>query len=138
MAHIAERMSSHYLGMLGGLEVTTCPDAGLLSKYLPDVRPQTFFGVPRVWEKLYAGVNAALAADKEKAQKFSEAVEAAKPIAEAGATGDLSEEQKQTWDFLGHRRAALGDLRHVRELWPNDVGSVPGEGRHRRSWVPGL
>ena len=100
MAHIAERMSSHYLGMLGGLEVTTCPDAGLLSKYLPDVRPQTFFGVPRVWEKLYAGVNAALAADKEKAQKFGEAVEAAKPIAEAGATGDLTEEQKQTWDFL--------------------------------------
>ncbi len=32
MAHIAERMSSHYLGILGGLEVTTCPDAGLLSQ----------------------------------------------------------------------------------------------------------
>ena len=100
MAHIAERMSSHYLGMLGGLEVTTCPDAALLSKYLPEVRPQTFFGVPRVWEKLYAGVNAALAGDQERAQKFGEAVEAGMPIAEAGALGDLTDEQKQTWDFL--------------------------------------
>jgi long-chain acyl-CoA synthetase len=60
MAHIAERMSSHYLGIIAGLEVTTCPDAGLLSQYLPAVRPQTFFGVPRVWEKLNAGALAAL------------------------------------------------------------------------------
>jgi long-chain acyl-CoA synthetase len=61
MAHIAERMSGHYLGILGGLEVTTCPDTSLLSKYLTEVRPQTFFGVPRIWEKLHAGAQAALA-----------------------------------------------------------------------------
>jgi long-chain acyl-CoA synthetase len=28
MAHIAERMTGHYLGLLGGLEVTTCPTPG--------------------------------------------------------------------------------------------------------------
>src|SRR5205823_6158833 len=61
MAHIAERMSSHYLGIVGGLDVTTCPDPGLLSEYLLHVRPQTFFGVPRVWEKLHAGAAAAMA-----------------------------------------------------------------------------
>ena len=35
--------------------------------------PNIVFGVPRVWEKLYAGVTAALAADPEKAEKFNEA-----------------------------------------------------------------
>jgi long-chain acyl-CoA synthetase len=74
MAHIAERMSGHYLGILGGLEVTTCPDTALLSKYLTHVRPQTFFGVPRIWEKLYGGVNAMLAADKAMAATFEKAV----------------------------------------------------------------
>ena len=64
MAHIAERMSGHYLGILGGLEVTTCPDTGLLSKYLSEVRPQTFFGVPRIWEKLHSGA-VALIGDKD-------------------------------------------------------------------------
>ncbi len=84
MAHIAERMSSHYLGILGGLEVTTCPDAGLLSKYLAQVRPQTFFGVPRVWEKLYAGVNAAMAADPAKAETFNAALAAGDEATGAG------------------------------------------------------
>ncbi|HZN15831.1 MAG TPA: AMP-dependent synthetase/ligase [Acidimicrobiales bacterium] len=76
MAHIAERMSSYYLGILGGLDVTTCPDAGLLSQYLPHVRPQTFFGVPRVWEKLHAGVMAAVSGDAEKLKQFEGAIAA--------------------------------------------------------------
>src|SRR5581483_11671719 len=100
MAHIAERMSSHYLALLGGLEVTTCPETGQLSKYLTEVRPQTFFGVPRIWEKLYAGVNAALSGDEERAKQFNEAVEAAKPIAAARSVGELDDEQQKTWDFL--------------------------------------
>jgi long-chain acyl-CoA synthetase len=100
MAHIAERMSSHYLGLLGGLEVTTCPETGQLNRYLTEVRPQTFFGVPRIWEKLYAGVNAALAGDTERATKFNEAVEAAKPLAAARAAGELTDEQQKTWEFL--------------------------------------
>ena len=101
MAHIAERMTGHYLALVGGLEVTTCPDTSLLSTYLAHVRPQTFFGVPRVWEKMYSGVSAALSADAEKAQKFNEALAAAKPIDEVRRRGEtLTAEQQQTWDFL--------------------------------------
>jgi long-chain acyl-CoA synthetase len=101
MAHIAERMSSHYLSAIAGLQVTTCPDAGLLAKYLPTVKPQTFFGVPRVWEKLYAGVAAALAADPDKQEKFNEAVETAKQIDSVRRRGQkLNKEQQETWDFL--------------------------------------
>jgi long-chain acyl-CoA synthetase len=100
MAHIAERMSSHYLGALGGFEISTCPDPSLLAGYLGAVRPNSMFGVPRVWEKLYGGVQAALAADPEKKQKFDEAVEAAIPIVERRTLGEATEEDEATYDFL--------------------------------------
>ena len=62
MAHIAERMTSHYQEMLHGYTVTTCPDPTQIATYAREVHPELIFGVPRVWEKVYAGVNAALAA----------------------------------------------------------------------------
>jgi long-chain acyl-CoA synthetase len=76
MAHVAERMVTHYFHVLDGTEVTTCPDPGQLAAYLRDVRPNYFFAVPRVWEKLYAGVHAALAADPEKQAQVEKAMEA--------------------------------------------------------------
>jgi long-chain acyl-CoA synthetase len=100
MAHIAERMTSHYQGVVGGYEVTTCPEPTLIAEYLREAKPNIFFGVPRVFEKVYAGVNAALAADPEKAQQFNDAVEAAKPIVEARTWGTATDEQNQTWEFL--------------------------------------
>lgn len=57
MAHIAERMISHYEGIGCGLEVTTCPEVGLIGRYLPDVRPHIAFGVPRIWERVHARVS---------------------------------------------------------------------------------
>src|SRR4029077_19148315 len=76
MAHVAERMVTHYFHVLDGTEVTTCPDPGQLAAYLRDVRPNYFFAVPRVWEKLYAGVQAALAADPERQAQVERALEA--------------------------------------------------------------
>jgi long-chain acyl-CoA synthetase len=100
MAHIAERMSTHYLAVMGGYEVTTCPDPGQIAAYARDVRPQIMFGVPRVWEKIYAGVQAALGADPEKKAKFDEAVAAAIPIAERRTLGQASAEDDTTYAFL--------------------------------------
>jgi long-chain acyl-CoA synthetase len=100
MAHIAERMSSHYQGIVFGLDVATCPDPGLIAGYCREIKPESMFGVPRVWEKVYAGVNAALAADPDKAAKFADAIEASKALVAARQRGPLTEQQQQTADFL--------------------------------------
>jgi long-chain acyl-CoA synthetase len=100
MAHIAERMSGYYLACLGGFEVTTCPVPGQIAAYASEVHPETMFGVPRVWEKLHAGVEAALAADPEAKAKFDEAVAAAIPIVERRTAGTASAEDDATWAFL--------------------------------------
>ncbi|HEX9681925.1 MAG TPA: long-chain fatty acid--CoA ligase [Acidimicrobiales bacterium] len=101
MAHIAERMISHYLGIALGAEITTCPEPGSVAAYLPHVRPETFFGVPRVWEKIHAGVIAAVAADPEKSQKFNEAVDAGAPLRDKVTAGEtLTDDEQGTLDFL--------------------------------------
>jgi long-chain acyl-CoA synthetase len=100
MAHVAERMTSHYSGILAAYEVITCPDVGQVAGYLRDVRPQVFFGVPRVWEKIQSGLLAALAADPDKLRQFEDGVAAAIPAADARAWGRATDEQEATWAFL--------------------------------------
>jgi long-chain acyl-CoA synthetase len=100
MAHIAERMSSHYLALGGGYEVTTCPSPGDIAAYARDVHPEIMFGVPRVWEKIYATVHGALAADADRKAKFDEAVAAAIPLRLKKTRVALTDEEQQTLDFL--------------------------------------
>jgi long-subunit acyl-CoA synthetase (AMP-forming) len=61
MAHIAERICTHYLPMVVGFAVVCCPRAGDVIGLLRQVRPQLFFSPPRLWEKLQAAVAPALA-----------------------------------------------------------------------------
>ncbi|MEU7872064.1 AMP-binding protein [Dactylosporangium sp. NPDC049140] len=62
LAHIAERMLGIYNAVYRAGHVTICPDAAQLVPALRTVGPASFFGVPRVWEKMAAGVQAQLAA----------------------------------------------------------------------------
>ena len=96
MAHIAERMASHYLGIVGGFEVTTCPDPTEVAAYAREVRPQTIFGVPRVWEKIHAGVEAALGADPAAKARFDGAVAKAAPLAERRTWDEATPEDEAT------------------------------------------
>ncbi len=100
MAHIAERMNSLYMAMAIGTQVHCCPSINDLSSYLTAVRPNFLFGVPRVYEKIYSSVNAALAADPDRKRQFDEAVEAAIPIKQAEIDGTVTPEQTETWNFL--------------------------------------
>src|SRR6266480_2809844 len=94
MAHIAERMTSYYQQAMFGYEVTSCPEARDVASYLPPVRPEIIFAVPRIWEKVYAGIQAVVAADPAQKEAFERAL----------ATGDDS--------VLGPVRELLG-LDHV-------------------------
>jgi long-chain acyl-CoA synthetase len=77
-AHIAERAAHHYIPMAYGLEITTCPNPREIAGYLPDVRPNWFFAVPRIWEKLKAGLEAMVAAQPdEQRQQAQGALDAA-------------------------------------------------------------
>jgi long-chain acyl-CoA synthetase len=110
MAHIAERMSSHYMGLVNGYEVSSCPDPTQIGAFLREVRPHVTFGVPRVWEKIHAGISAALAADPGKKAAFDEAVKAALPIAIARSWGRSTPEQDATWEQL---QAVFGPVREL-------------------------
>ncbi len=100
MAHIAERMMSHYQTLFVGYEVTCCPDPTLFAAYANEVHPNIMFGVPRVWEKIYGGVQAALAADPEKQKAVSDGVAAAGPIMEKMTFGTATQEEIETYEFL--------------------------------------
>jgi long-chain acyl-CoA synthetase len=77
-AHIAERAAHHYLPVVFGLSITTCPEPRKVIAYLPEVRPSWFFAVPHVWEKLKSGVEATLArAPAEQRDPAQRALEAA-------------------------------------------------------------
>lgn len=100
MAHIFERLLGHYYLVDFATQVACCPDTAQLTAYTGEVRPNVFIGVPRVWEKLYAGVNAALAGDPAKAKAFDEAIAAALPIVEKMTRGTATPEEIETWSFL--------------------------------------
>jgi long-chain acyl-CoA synthetase len=88
MAHIAERMTSHYQGAALGYEVTTCPEPGKVATYLPGVRPEVMFAVPRIWEKIYAGIQAVAAANPDNQKKLDAALEVGRQVAEHDARGE--------------------------------------------------
>ena len=79
LAHVAERFTSQWNGIFLGREVYFCPDPNDLLTYLVKARPTFFVGVPRVWEKLMAGLQAGVAAepDETKRQMASGALAAA-------------------------------------------------------------
>lgn len=60
LAHIAERMAGYYLHLKSASTCYFCPNPQQIADYLREVRPEFFFAVPRIWEKLHAGLVAAI------------------------------------------------------------------------------
>jgi len=99
MAHIAERMTSHYTGVAFAYELTTCEDIRFLGASLGDTRPQVFFGVPRTYEKMHAVVRSLLAADPDKEAEFDRALEVGKLAADARSRGEtLAGDLASQWE----------------------------------------
>jgi long-subunit acyl-CoA synthetase (AMP-forming) len=101
MAHIAERIVTHYLHTAWGSEATCCPDAAQLCTYLASVRPTFMFGPPRIWEKLHAGIRASVAADPARAELFEKALLVGREVSDAKALGvPLPAGLKQAWEAM--------------------------------------
>jgi long-chain acyl-CoA synthetase len=61
LAHIAERLATHYLGTYLAGQVWYCPNLAGVLEYLLVARPTLFVGVPRVYEKFHSRLNARFA-----------------------------------------------------------------------------
>lgn len=72
-AHIAERAAHHYIPAVMGFEITSVPDHKLVMEVLPEVRPNWFFAVPRIWEKLRGGLQAMVAGQPDEQREPLEA-----------------------------------------------------------------
>src|SRR3954454_2735599 len=128
MAHVAERNVSHYLPMLCGFTITCCPDAREVMSYLPEVKPTWFFAVPRIWEKLKAGLEQMLASAPEEQQAASKAaLDAALEkvrLEQAGeeVPAELAEKvAKADKEMFSHLRSHLG----LDEVEACNVGAAP-------------
>jgi long-subunit acyl-CoA synthetase (AMP-forming) len=103
-AHIAERIAHHYLPIAYGVQITTCDDMKQIGRYLREVEPTWFFAVPRIWEKLKAGLEASIAGlDPARADHVVSAIEAGLQRVRLEQAG------QQTPPDLAQRLAALED-----------------------------
>jgi long-chain acyl-CoA synthetase len=68
-AHIADRMTGLYTQEVFGTQVTVVSDGRAIAAALPDVRPTIWGAVPRVWEKLKAGIEFAAIHEPEEAKR---------------------------------------------------------------------
>ncbi|MEV0974874.1 AMP-dependent synthetase/ligase [Microtetraspora glauca] len=89
LAHIAERVLGIYLPIYTAGHVTICADPTQLLATLSKVRPQGFFGVPRIWEKFAAGIQHMLSGlDDDRRAAVGHARELAAEAYRIHATGD--------------------------------------------------
>jgi len=69
LAHIAERMFTLYLAVYSAGHTHFCRSTADLVGTVGKVKPTAFFGVPRVWEKVQAGIQALLTMEQDEAKR---------------------------------------------------------------------
>jgi len=60
MAHVTGRHTDHWSSMTHPVTLAYCPDSKQIFAIAAQVRPTTLIAVPRIWEKLYAALRAAV------------------------------------------------------------------------------
>ncbi|WP_280386571.1 AMP-dependent synthetase/ligase [Nocardia wallacei] len=115
-AHVADRISGHCANLFTGVAMTCVPDPREIAAALPDARPTAFFGVPRVWQKIKAGIDAKLATEASPVKKalanwaIGVGVSAARARLAGGGVGPVLGAQHKLADalVLSKLRTALG------------------------------
>ena len=114
LAHIAERMLSIYAPIHVAGHVHFCPDATQLVRVIGKVRPTAFFGVPRVWEKIRAGIQALLRAeqDEDKRAAVAQAMDIGRRYVESSQYGQTTSPELTARFRAAHERV-LGPIRSL-------------------------
>ena len=114
-AHVADRWSNHYVSMVLGTTIHCCPNAREMVAYSIQVRPTSWGGVPRIWEKLKIALEAGFGAeqDTEKRRAVEWALEVGLRRARAKQAGIVPDDVEDEWRkadelVLRRIRAALG------------------------------
>ena len=99
-AHIADRWAQHYGQMIFGDTLHCCPDPKQMVVYSIEVKPTAWGGVPRIWEKLKAALETAMAAeqDAEKREATEWAMEIGRRRVAAYMEGEVPAELQAEWD----------------------------------------
>jgi len=122
LAHIAERLISIYLPIAVGGHVHFCPVPAELIGMVGLARPTGFFGVPRVWEKIRAGIQALLTMEQDEGKREA--------VARAMETGRRYVQSRQfgrsappglAEDFARADQAVLGPIRSLLGLGEAEV-----------------
>ena len=128
LAHIADRGANYYLPAMLGASITVCSDPRTIIDFLPKVNPTFFFAVPRIWEKLKAGLEAKMAAiPGEEGEQARAGLEAAiKKVRLEQAGEDVPAELASAVEaadaaMFVHLRKALG----LDEAKSVNVGAAP-------------
>ncbi len=115
-AHIADRTMALYNQEVFGAQITVVSDARAIAAALADARPTIWGAVPRVWEKLKAAIEFAVAHEEDEAKRqalhWAMSV-AAKRAAAMVAGEDLPDDVAAEWAqadelVLSQLRAKLG------------------------------
>src|SRR5581483_9795298 len=109
MAHIAERMTGHYGPLRIGSLVHFCPNTREIAKYVAEVKPEYFLGVPRIWEKFYQGIqNSIEQAPEDQRKQARDAIDVRLQVIRLELTGQdvpdelrkRDEQAKPVTDFI--------------------------------------
>jgi long-subunit acyl-CoA synthetase (AMP-forming) len=127
-AHVAERNAHYYLPVTKGVSVYVCADPRRIAEFLPKVKPTWFFAVPRIFEKLKAGLEAMIAKlpdeQREAAEKGLEASLQKVRLEQAGeqVPAEIAEAAAQADEQMFSKlRAQLG----LDEALAVNVGAAP-------------
>jgi long-chain acyl-CoA synthetase len=69
LAHAADRVLNYYASLTSGHMLVFCPEVTQILATVLEIRPTVFGGVPRIWEKLHAGLTSAITKEPDEQRK---------------------------------------------------------------------
>ena len=99
-AHIADRWAKLYAQQIYGHTVHCCPNPRDMVVYSMEVKPTVWGGVPRIWEKLKAALEAGFAGEQDEQKKgaVAWAMDIGLQRANAKQAGEVPAELEAEWE----------------------------------------